>query len=246
MGRFEEEWRKRFENFALDHEVDHLISGWSANGLRRRLHLFGELFEQGKIPVPARILDLGCGAGTYVRFLADLGHQVVGLDYSLPSLSRALAADPKKTGHYVEGEAYSLPFRDECFDFVVSIGVFQTLGNPKRALDEMVRVLRPNGLLVVELLNAFEVVALAKAVGGWLTSTPPDVRVYSPYGVDLWFSQCGLKITRRSGVYLPPRQLPWLGQIFDCKTIVQLLERIPGLSVAAAHAFLFVAEKAVI
>jgi ubiquinone/menaquinone biosynthesis C-methylase UbiE len=42
---------------------------------------------------------------------------------------------------------------------VVSIGVLQALASPEQALDEMVRVLRPKGLLVVEFLNAFEVVA---------------------------------------------------------------------------------------
>src|SRR5215813_3064424 len=165
MRTFEEEWQERFERFARYSEADHLISGWSVSGLRCRLALFSELLR-GRVPQsPARILDLGCGAGTYVRLLADLGHQVIGLDYSLPSLSRALDADPKGAGHYVGGEAYNLPFCDERFDLVVSIGVFQVLASPEWALDEMVRVLRPKGLLVVEFLNGFELLAVLRSVG---------------------------------------------------------------------------------
>ncbi len=37
MKTFEEEWKRRFESFARDYEVDHLISGWSDNGLKQRL-----------------------------------------------------------------------------------------------------------------------------------------------------------------------------------------------------------------
>ncbi len=119
-----------------------------------------------KLPVPAQILDLGCGAGNYVRFLADIGHRVVGLDYSLPSLRRASGCGlENRSGHYVGGDAYRLPFCSEYFDLVISIGVLQALGSPERALDEMVRVLRPKGLLVIEFLNAFEVRCIGEICG---------------------------------------------------------------------------------
>lgn len=245
LRTFEEEWRERFKRFARSYDADHLVSGWSDNGLRRRLALFGELLRECGLSTPARILDLGCGAGTYVRFLAGLGHQVVGLDYSLPSLYRALAADPKRAGHYAGGEAYSLPFRNECFDLVVSIGVLQAVGYPERALDEMVRVLRPKGFLVIEVLNAFELVALVRSAGERLSGRLPRVRTYSPFQAHLWLVQRGLRLIRHAGVYLPPRRLPWLGRIFDHKRVVHLMERIPGLSLAGAHAFLLVGEKKV-
>src|SRR5262245_298104 len=106
MTTFEGEWRNRFERFARSHDADHLVSGWSAGGLRRRLAIFEKILAQQQCSPPARVLDLGCGAGTYVRFLAALGHHVIGLDYSLPSLSRAIAADSSREGRYVSGEAY--------------------------------------------------------------------------------------------------------------------------------------------
>jgi ubiquinone/menaquinone biosynthesis C-methylase UbiE len=245
MRTFEEEWRERFERFARCHDVDHLVSGWSDIGLRRRLALFDECLGAYQLPTPARVLDLGCGAGTYVRFLASHGHWVVGLDYSLPSLTRALTTDPQRAGCYIEGEAYHLPFRDECLDLVVSIGVLQALGDPERALDEMIRVLCPKGLLVVEFLNAFELIALVRSVGERLKGQCPRVRTYSPFQVHRWFTQRGLKLIRRASVYLPPRGLPELGRIFERKGVVRLLENVPGLSLAGAHAFLFVGEKEV-
>lgn len=243
LRTFEEEWRERFERFARQYSADHLVSGWSDNGLRRRLALFAAQLRERGVPNPAQILDLGCGAGTYVRFLAGLGHRVIGLDYSLASLSRALAADPKRAGEYIGGEAYHLPFCNECFDLVVSIGVFQTLKCPERALDEMVRVLRPNGLLVLEFLNAFEPVAVMRAAGERVWGRLPRVCTYSPFQVRRWAVQRGVKLIRRAGVYLPPRRLAWLERIFDHEGVVRLLEEIPGISLAGAHAFLLVGEK---
>ena len=243
MGVFEEDWQKRFERFARDYCADYLISGWSEIGLWRRLTLFGELLRDQKLSNPAHVLDLGCGAATYVRFLAGLGHRVVGLDYSLPSLSRAQAADSKRVGHYVGGEAYHLPFCDECFDLVVSIGVFQTLGSPRQALCEMVRVLRPQGLLVVEFLNAFELAAIGRHAFEKLTGRLPRLHTYSPVEVNHWFDQRGITFIRRTGVYLPPRKLPWLEWLFTLKGFVSFLEKAPGISLLGPHAFLMMGEK---
>lgn len=243
MRSFEKEWQSRFERFARCHDLDHLISGWSESGLRYRLALVDELLRELKYSSPIRILDLGCGAGTYVRFLSSLGHRVVGLDYSIPSLHRALAADPKRVGHYTGGEVYNLPFCNECFDIVISIGVFQALERPEDALNEMARVLRPQGLLVVEFLNAFELVALIRSFYERLRSRLPRVRTYSPFQVRGWLLKCGLRPVRRYGVYLPPRRLPRLGEILNRKGILRLMEGTPGLPLLGAHAFLLVGRK---
>ena len=243
MTEFDQEWRKRFENFAQDYDVDHLISGWSDNGLKQRLASFKQVLAGQKLPSPARSLDLGCGAGSYVRFLAGIGQRVVGFDYSYPSLCRAVAADPKRAGHYAGGDAYSLPFYKECFDLVVSIGVLQALASPERALDEMVRVLRPNGLLVIEFLNAFEIAALARSAAEKLNGRLPRLHTYSPFEVHRWFSKRGIRFIQRKGVYLPPRGLPWLGRIFDVKGLVRLMEGVPGVSLLSAHAFLLIGRK---
>lgn len=243
MGEFEKEWRERFERFARRYKNDHLISGWSCNGLRRRLALFEEILKVQTLTVPSKILDLGCGGGTYVRYLASLGHKVVGIDYSINSLKRASAADKDQSGIYLGGEAYNLPFYKESFELVVSIGVLQALDNPERALDEMVRVLEPNGVLVVEFLNAFELIALSKAVTERLTGKSPRLHTYSPYLISRWLKECSLKDIRRVGVYLQPRSLSWIGRIFEYKGAIQVIDRIPGLSLACAHAFLLIGRK---
>ncbi len=243
MEAFEEEWQKRFGNYAQEYAAEHLVSGWSEHGLWRRVALFEALLKEHDLPVPAQVLELGCGAGTYVRFLANFGHLAVGLDYSLPSLKRALVADPQRSGHYAAGEAYRLPFGNARFDLVVSIGVLQVLWCPEQALDEMVRVLRPRGILVVEFLNAFESIALMRAAATRLSGRPPRVRTYSCFQVCRWFMQRGLRCVQRAGVYLPPRHFPWLGRLLAYPGVVHLLESLPGLALVAPHAFLLIGEK---
>ena len=243
MDPFEKKWRERFEEFARDSECDHLVSGWSDNGLRRRLSLFAQLLSGMALPDKGRVLDLGCGAGTYVRFLAAKEYGVVGMDYSGPSLLRALNADPDRTGRYTRGEAYCLPFRDECFDLVVSIGVLQALGNPEKAFEEISRVLRPGGFLVIEFLNAFEFIAIMKSANDRIRGRAVKVRTYSMFKICSWLERRGIRVIRRSGVFLPPRAAPWLGKLLDTKKVVEVLELIPGISLAVAHAFLVVGRK---
>lgn len=243
MSTFEEVWRERFEGFARRNSDDHLVSGWSERGLRRRLALFEKLLREQDLSTPAEILDLGCGAGTYVRFLTSRGYNVVGLDYSLPSLYLAHTADHKQNGHYVVGEAYNLPFCKENYDLVVSIGVLQVLERPEGALDEIVRVLRPKGLLAIEFLNAFELVTVVKTAGERLRGRLPRVRTYSHFKIKHQLSQRGIRIIRQVGVYLPPRWFPWLEPIFNIKWLVFLLETLPGFSLLCAHAFMVIGEK---
>lgn len=243
MSRFEDEWQKRFERFARMSVDEAHISGWSPTGLRRRLAAFAALVPSLGLPETGRVLDLGCGGGTYVRYLAGLGHCAVGLDYSLPSLERARAADPGPKGLYLSGEAYALPFGTASFDLVVSIGVLQTLGEPERALGEMARVLRPGGALVVEALNRRALVSRARGVVRRVRGWSDRVRAWDPVDVIGWLEGHGLDPLHRAGIYLPPRRLGALDRLFGGGPAARALDRSCRLSNLTAHGFLFTARR---
>jgi SAM-dependent methyltransferase len=243
MSGFEGEWRSRFERFARNHTDEALISGWSATGLRRRLATFVALLPSLGLPSTARVLDLGCGGGTYVRLLAGLGHRAVGLDYSLPSLERARSADPGPKGAYLAGEAYELPFRSASFDLVVSIGVLQTLARPERALAEMARVARPGGVVVVEALNQRSLVARARGLVDRALGRPKRVSVWDPTEIGRWLEGLGLVLLRRDGIYLPPRRLAGMDRLLGRATVGRTLDRRRPVSDLVAHGFLFSARR---
>jgi SAM-dependent methyltransferase len=241
--RFESEWRARFERFARAFDDEPRISGWSDVGLRRRVATFAALLPDLGLPERARILELGCGGGTYVRLLGGLGYRAVGLDYSVPSLERAVAADPGRKGRYLAGEAYALPFGTAAFDLVVSIGVLQALSEPARALAEMRRVMAPGGALVVEALNGQAAMALARRGIQRLRGWPSKVRTYRPTEVRGWLAAEGLRLERQPALRLPPRQAPWLEGILEARPVRAVLDAVPPLGNVATHSFFFVARR---
>lgn len=243
MKTFETEWRARFERFGRTHQEDHCVSGWSAEGLARRLRLFADLLAQIPLPDGGRTLELGCGPGTYVRYLRGLGHPVVGVDYSLPSLRRAVAADPGPPGRYVAADGYALPFAPGAFDLVVCIGVFQAVSRPAALLDEIRRVLRPRGIVVLEALNAFEMPAMVRRLGEIIGRRPSRVRAYSAFQVQRWLEAREMRCLRRVGVYLPPRRFPALGRLLDHGAVGRFLEAASAPSLVLAHAFWLVGQR---
>lgn len=234
---FEEQWQERFGKYATSHEVDHLVSGWSITGLRQRVTTFEKLLDDGLLRVGARVLELGCGAGTYVRLLGKRGYRVVGLDYSLPSLSRAMTADPRRVGRYLAGGAYALPFGSDSFQAVVCIGVLPVLDHPGQALDEMIRVLQPGGLLLVETLNAWNPVAVARRVLAFVRQRPTRLHYGSARGLERLMSTRGARPLQRLPILPPRRSWPafetWLSQ----RSVEHMLRSVPGVRTITPHAF---------
>lgn len=244
MTGFERQWQSRFEKFATRHRSDHLVSGWSAAGLRRRLAIFEGLLDGGLISPGARVLELGCGAGTYVRLLAKRGHSVVGLDYSLPSLDRAVAADLARAGNYVAGDASRLPFRAGSFKAVTCIGVLQTLEQHDTTLAEIARVLEPGGVAVVETLNPWNLLAATRRFSGFIKRQPTRLHYGSPRVLERTLGSRGMKVMPRLSVLLPPRSLPGLERALTRPWVVRAMRWLPGIHALAPQAYWIVGVKA--
>jgi SAM-dependent methyltransferase len=101
-----------------------------------------------------RLLDVGCGTGDVVRALAGLvgpGGSVVGVDPSAAMLheARSRTHDPTLSVDYRPGDIAHLDFDTGTFDGVTCERVFQHLDSPEAALEELVRVTRTGGRIVV-------------------------------------------------------------------------------------------------
>lgn len=243
MSDFEEQWQRRFERFATRHQADHQVSGWSLAGLRQRTTLFERLLDRGVLALGGRVLELGCGAGTYVRVLGKRGHTAIGLDYSLPSLSRAAAADPGRLGRYVAGSGYALPFPSGAFDAVTCIGVLQVLTQPDAAIAEMSRVLAAQGALLIETLNAWNPMAAVRRLSAFSQGQPTRLRYSTAGAVERTMAAHGVEPVQRIGVLLPPKSLPALAEPLGRFGLQQMLGLTPGVSSVAAHAFWLLGTK---
>lgn len=102
-------------------------------------------------PEPREALDVGCGTGESTWLLHRLGHVARGVDLS-PEMIRRAALRARSRGTPLDlqvADARSLPFRSESFDVVFARQVVGWMTEPRVALEEWMRVLRPGGLVVL-------------------------------------------------------------------------------------------------
>ena len=102
---------------------------------------------------PALIVDVGCGDGTATILAAQVnpGHRIVGLDWSADALRDAHTRG--LTLIRAEVEPSGLPIASGCADVVIMSELIEHLVDPDSALDEVRRVLRPGGTLLLSTPN---------------------------------------------------------------------------------------------
>jgi len=112
------------------------------------------------------ILDAGCGTGVFTRCLLEKGPCFVGLDISFPMLFKA----GKKLANYpfsmVQGDMGDLPFTDNQFDKTISVTAIEFIVNARDAVDQLFRVTRPGGSIVVATLNSLSPWAARRKTAG--------------------------------------------------------------------------------
>ena len=94
------------------------------------------------------VLSVGCGPAIIEGALSSEGFRVTGLDVSMEALDHA--PDNVRT---VAGQAEDMPFPEASFDAVMFVASLQFMVDCQKAIEEAWRVLRPDGKVIVMLLN---------------------------------------------------------------------------------------------
>ena len=106
----------------------------------------------------ARVLEVGCGAGLITIALARSGYIVDALDpaTTMIQMTRDHAADQgvQDRIHTHSADVHALPFEAQTFDLVIAIGVIPWLHSERVALQEIQRVLKPGGYLLLTADNS--------------------------------------------------------------------------------------------
>ncbi|NCF67744.1 MAG: methyltransferase domain-containing protein [Chloroflexi bacterium] len=110
------------------------------SGQDRRLHKIREWVD-----LHGRILDNGCGLGTYLDAFAAYSNQRFGLEVEA---GRAVQALPAATG-IAQAVGEQLPFASDTFDLIFSNEVIEHVRDDARYAAEMVRVAKPGGQILL-------------------------------------------------------------------------------------------------
>jgi SAM-dependent methyltransferase/uncharacterized protein YbaR (Trm112 family) len=154
-------------------------------------HLVGNMTEY---PIPhlrlppgegKLFLEIGCSWGRWCIAAARQGYRPVGVDPSLKGVraARRVAAQLGIQAHYVVADGRHLPFSNEVFSQVFSYSVLQHIARDRvrNTLSEIQRVLRPGGVSLVQMPNAFGVRCLYHQIRrGFREVRGFEVRYWSP------------------------------------------------------------------
>ncbi len=132
-----------YERMVRDRDWDETANPFET---RRRLEVIFDRLLLDRDLRGLRFLDAGSGGGHFSAAARERGAEVVSLDLGLALLGQVRKRCETTR---VAGSVLALPFADSSFDFVLSTEVIEHTPDPLRALDELARVVRPGGSLLV-------------------------------------------------------------------------------------------------
>lgn len=183
-----------------------------------------------------RVVDIGCGDGTYTVEVCDAGGAsgVTGLDpvHAAVRVARDKVGDRPIT--LTVGSAFDLPYRDDSFDLAYLRGVLHHMARPLDALREALRVagsvvvVEPNGynpvLKVLERCSRYHI--------------EHGEQSYSPRTLDRWVRDAGGTVDLRTYAGLVPMFCPdWLAR--TAKRLEPSVERLPVLRNLGCAVYVF-------
>lgn len=109
------------------------------------------LLESGLLTPGVRVLEIGSGRGSLLRWLLDQGADARGIEVSAERIAESRQLYGELPLQLTDGA--QLPFRDQTFDLVVSFDVFEHIPDSDAHLREVARVLRPGGAYLLQTPN---------------------------------------------------------------------------------------------
>ena len=114
---------------------------------RKRLRMILDLLGARRFD---SLLDVGYGSGIFLPSLATVSDTLSGIDLhdKIDVVEKTLAKESLQAD-LTSGSALDMPYKNETFDCVVSVSLLEHVTDPGAVIDEMLRILRPGGVLAL-------------------------------------------------------------------------------------------------
>jgi len=171
--------KKYFDEVA--HQWDNMQQSFFSGDVREKAFSVAGI-KKGKIAA-----DIGAGSGFITKGLIDKGLKVIAVDQSEAMLEEMKKKFSSAEGiEYRLGEAEKLPIPDGAVDYAFANMYLHHVESPRKAIKEMVRILKPGGGLVITDMDEHEFKFLKEEhQDRWMGFKREDVR--------RWFEEAGLK-----------------------------------------------------
>jgi SAM-dependent methyltransferase len=128
-----------------------------------------------------RLLDVGCGDKPYEHIFAPYVTEYVGVEYAEVFETTQSSKRERRPDFYYDGR--TLPFESRSFDTVLSVQVLEHTPHPQTVVNEMGRVAKKGGLVIVHVPFSFR-----------LHEEPNDFFRYTPHGLTSMFDKAGIDV----------------------------------------------------
>jgi len=183
---------------------------WRA-GQERRLHM---ILSAAGSHLTGRVLDNGCGLGIYLQHLIPHAASIIGLEFDKERAREAHSHAP----NLINGASEQLPFSTASFDVILSHEVLEHVNDDYRSVEEMVRVLKSGGVIVLFVPNLgypyethgvywrgryhFGNIPLVHYLPlRWRQRLIPHVRAYSTFDLEQLFRKLPVKILEQKIIF---------------------------------------------
>lgn len=108
-----------------------------------------KLFHHPPFHPHQRILFVGVGTGADLELLNHTEFQITAIDYSGDMLQKAKDKFKDTTIEFIQMDAQQMSFTDNSFDAVIGSLILSVVPDPDRCMKEMIRVLKPQGTMII-------------------------------------------------------------------------------------------------
>lgn len=117
--------------------------------MRQDRHIYEFMYERIPMVIHGKeVLEIATGPGLLAKHVAPAAKRMVATDYSDGMIREAMKGEKPENLAFEVADANALPYTDNAFDVVLIANALHVMPDPEKALSEINRVLRPDGILI--------------------------------------------------------------------------------------------------